>query len=108
MHAEMSMIGDRKSIDKVVKENKPFADGSNPELLRTADEQFKIIGNRFACMQYQSVLVPVETQNMITIQFLKASLRFAVDHPHLTLMYNALNAGKTVPTPVLVAQLPYL
>lgn len=86
-----------RSIDKPVGAQGPFSDGSNPELVRTDDRWFKVLGNRFACMQYQSILVPIETQAVLTPSFLEASLRFAIKHPALTLMYNAINAGKTIP-----------
>ena len=86
-----------KSIDKPIGNKTPFSDGTNPELARTADQQFKVLGNRFACMQYQSILAPVETQETLTSSFLGISLQFACANPELTLMYNAINAGKTVP-----------
>jgi hypothetical protein len=75
----------------------PFSDGANPELVSTADGRFKVVGNRFACLRYQCVLVPVEPVAELTDDFLAASLHFAAEHPGLTLMYNALGAGKTVP-----------
>ena len=86
-----------KAIDKPGSKKKPFADGSNPELAQTENNKFKIVGNRFACMQYQSVLVPVIEQTELNHQFLNASIQFALGHPNITLMYNSLGAGKTVP-----------
>jgi hypothetical protein len=67
----------------------------DPELLRTA-EGFVVRGNRFACVRYQSLLAPAEPLDDMTPAFIAASLAFAQRHPALTLMYNALGAGKTV------------
>jgi hypothetical protein len=86
-----------KAIDKPAAPAKPFADGSNPELAVTEDGWFRVVGNRFACVRYQCVLVPVQPLEAFTPEFLEAALRFAEAHPTLTLMYNALGAGKTVP-----------
>lgn len=86
-----------KSIDKPASRTVPFYDGFNPELARTADGRFKILGNKFACQQYQCILVPTEPQEVLTAEFLGTSLRLATEHPFLTFIYNALNAGKTVP-----------
>jgi hypothetical protein len=86
-----------KAIDRPSAPAKPFADGSNPELARTEDGWFNVVGNRFACVRYQCVLVPVEPLEELTAEFLDAGLRFAEAHPQLTLMYNGLGAGKTVP-----------
>lgn len=86
-----------KSIDKPVSNATPFYDVSSVELARTADGCFKVLGNTFACIQYQCILAPSEPQHSLTTDFLKSSLRFASEHPSLTLMYNAINAGKTVP-----------
>ena len=87
----------QKSIDRPAGAQSPFSDGSNPELARTEDQTFKILGNRFACVRHQSILVPIETQEIITLVFLKKTLHFSIQHPQLTLLYNAINAGKTVP-----------
>lgn len=87
----------QKSIDRPAGTAVPFADGSNPELATTDDDRFKILGNRFACMQYQSVLTPVKPLTDISVDFFVQSLKFAKEYPELTLMYNAINAGKTVP-----------
>jgi len=86
-----------KAIDRPAAQAKPFAGGSNPELAETNDGRFKVVGNRFACVQYQCILVPKEPVEELTEEFLAASLEFAAAHPTLTLMYNALGAGKTVP-----------
>jgi hypothetical protein len=56
-----------------------------------------VLGNRFACVRHQCLLVPTEPTAELTEDFLAASLRFAAEHPDLTLLYNALGAGKTVP-----------
>jgi hypothetical protein len=87
----------KKIIEKPRDKKQPFTDNSNPELTKTPDKYFKILGNKFACMQYQSILVPTMTQENITPKFLAHSLSFAYQNPSLTVMYNALNAGKTVP-----------
>lgn len=86
-----------KAIDKPAAPARPFADGSNPELAVTEDGWFRVVGNRFACVRYQCVLVPVQPLEEFTAGFLEAALRLAESHPSLTLMYNALGAGKTVP-----------
>lgn len=72
-------------------------ESDNPELARSADGYFTILGNRFACLRYQCLLVPVVLTPELSLEFFTRSLRFAAAHPGLTLMYNAVNAGKTMP-----------
>jgi hypothetical protein len=85
-----------KNISHHKNEDCPFCGNSELELKKTSDQFFRILGNRFACIQYQSILVPVVHQEVITQDFLKVSLEFSKNHPQLTLMYNAAQAGRTV------------
>ena len=70
-----------KAVDRPVSPATPFSDGSNPELAQTPDGRFKVLGNRFACLRYQSILVPVETTEVLTEDFIAASLCFAPTTP---------------------------
>jgi hypothetical protein len=75
----------------------PFCEDSTLELARSADGFFRILGNRFACMRYQSILAASDHQEELDADFLRRSIQFALCHPRLTLLYNAPNAGRTVP-----------
>ena len=76
-----------KSIDLKGRHEKPFNNGSNPEIARSKDGYFKVLGNRFACMQYQSVLVPLEEQQDLSIPFFRAAINITRECPQLTLIY---------------------
>lgn len=71
--------------------------GADPELARSEEGNFIILGNRFACLRFQCLLRPAVLTPELSRDFFAASLRFAGAHPALTLMYNGVNAGKTMP-----------
>lgn len=74
----------------------PFCGILDNEILKICDDKLRILGNKFACMQYQSIVVPQEHIEILTEEYLNYIITFAFQHPTLTFLYNADNAGKAV------------
>jgi len=89
-----------KSVPKSAPPQKktcPFCGELDNELLTIAKQNLRILGNKFACMQYQCLLVPLQHQETLTQENLKGILEFAFNNPEIVFLYNSPNAGKTVP-----------
>lgn len=85
-----------RNLQTSEKEMCPFCGELDNELFSTHDGRFRILGNKFACMQYQSLLVPIRHQEVLNLETLQWVLEFAFAHPEIVLLYNSANAGKTV------------
>lgn len=75
----------------------PFCGDLNPVLAQTSDGFFRVLGNRFACIRYQCILVAAEHQTNLDEQSITHAVGFALSHPELTLLHNSPHAGQAVP-----------